>query len=119
MKKNLFIVRADFLESLWHLHLHLYLYLYCGRIYCILIAIAARDFTRIGWEKSVLVGRADFFGIFLLGGHFGKVERHSPAEEGGMSEVDLHLDFTLVHIAYLPSYHTYISFYRLSQDYCV
>ena len=78
-----------------------------------------RDFTRIGWEKSVLVGRADFFGIFLLGGHFGKVERHSPAEEGGMSEVDLHLDFTLVHIAYLPSYHTYISLDRLSQDYCV
>ena len=38
-----------------------------------------------------------FFGIFLLGGHFGKAERHSPAEEGGMLEVDFDLNFTLLY----------------------
>ena len=34
----------------------------------------------------------------MLGGHFGKVERHSPAEERGMSEVDFDQNFTLIHL---------------------
>ena len=34
----------------------------------------------------------------MLGGHFGKVERHSPAEERGMSEVDFDQNFTLLHL---------------------
>ena len=53
------------------------------------------------------MGRADFFGIFLLGGHFGKVERHSPAEERGMSEVDFDQNFTLIHLTLILLFITY------------
>ena len=48
-----------------------------------------------------------FLGIFLLGGHFGKVERHSPAEERGMSEVDFDQNFTLLHLTLILLFITY------------
>ena len=43
----------------------------------------------------------------MLGGHFGKVERHSPAEERGMSEVDFDQNFTLLHLTLILLFITY------------